>query len=75
MLVYVLVLKSSLTVSELQQVEDLVLNIIHQNADVYVEEVPLSSAKQIAGLRTVDEVFWNGLIISPRNHLISVTIL
>lgn len=49
--------KSSLTVSELQQVEDLVLNIIHQNADVYVEEVPLSSAKQIAGLRTVDELY------------------
>ncbi|XP_056304349.1 alanine--tRNA ligase, mitochondrial [Danio aesculapii] len=49
--------KGSLTVSELQKVEELVLNIIRQNADVHIEEVPLSSAKLIAGLRTVDELY------------------
>ncbi|XP_051979558.1 alanine--tRNA ligase, mitochondrial [Xyrauchen texanus] len=50
-------IKGSLSVSQLQQVEELVLNIIKQNADVHIEEVPLSRAKQIAGLRTVDEVY------------------
>uniref|UniRef100_A0A8C1J6E8 Alanine--tRNA ligase n=1 Tax=Cyprinus carpio TaxID=7962 RepID=A0A8C1J6E8_CYPCA len=41
----------------LQQVEELVQDIIHQNAEVYVEEIPLSKAKQITGLRTIDEVY------------------
>lgn len=49
--------KGSLSVSELQQVEELVQNIIRQNAKVYVEEIPLSKAKQITGLRTIDEVY------------------
>uniref|UniRef100_A0A8C2PM75 Alanine--tRNA ligase n=1 Tax=Cyprinus carpio TaxID=7962 RepID=A0A8C2PM75_CYPCA len=43
--------------SELQQVEEFVQNIIRQNAEVYVEEIPLSKAKQIMGLRTIDEVY------------------
>lgn len=49
-------LKGSLSVSELQQVEELVQHVIRQNAEVHVEEVPLSKAKQITGLRTIDEV-------------------
>ncbi|XP_050951563.1 alanine--tRNA ligase, mitochondrial [Labeo rohita] len=49
--------KGSLSVSELQQVEELVQNIIRQNAEVHIEEIPLSKAKQITGLRTVDEVY------------------
>ncbi|KTG34741.1 hypothetical protein cypCar_00037266 [Cyprinus carpio] len=49
--------KGSLSVSDLQQVEELVQDIIHQNAEVYVEEIPLSKAKQITGLRTIDEVY------------------
>uniref|UniRef100_A0A8C2HXQ5 Alanine--tRNA ligase n=1 Tax=Cyprinus carpio TaxID=7962 RepID=A0A8C2HXQ5_CYPCA len=42
---------------KLQQVEEFVQNIIRQNAEVYVEEIPLSKAKQIMGLRTIDEVY------------------
>uniref|UniRef100_A0A9J8AS12 Alanine--tRNA ligase n=1 Tax=Cyprinus carpio carpio TaxID=630221 RepID=A0A9J8AS12_CYPCA len=49
--------KGSLSVSELQQVEELVQHVIRQNAEVHVEEVPLSKAKQITGLRTIDEVY------------------
>uniref|UniRef100_A0A8C2HY08 Alanine--tRNA ligase n=1 Tax=Cyprinus carpio TaxID=7962 RepID=A0A8C2HY08_CYPCA len=49
--------EGSLSVSELQQVEEFVQNIIRQNAEVYVEEIPLSKAKQIMGLRTIDEVY------------------
>ncbi|KAK7127006.1 hypothetical protein R3I94_018248 [Phoxinus phoxinus] len=49
--------KGSLSISELQQVEELVQDIIRQNAEVYIEEVPLSRAKQIPGLRTIDEVY------------------
>lgn len=48
--------QGSLSVSQLQRVEALVQNIIRQNAEVHIEEVPLSRANQIAGLRTVDEV-------------------
>lgn len=58
--------KGSLSVSELQQVEELVQNIICQNAEVYVEEIPLSKAKQITGLRTIDEV--NGDDSIPLSH-------
>ncbi|XP_016116973.1 alanine--tRNA ligase, mitochondrial isoform X2 [Sinocyclocheilus grahami] len=50
-------IKGSLSVSELQQVEELVQHIIRQNAEVYMEEVLLSKAKQITGLRTIDEVY------------------
>ncbi|TRY62377.1 hypothetical protein DNTS_006567 [Danionella cerebrum] len=50
-------LKGSLNPSELQRVEELVVNVIRQNADVFIEEIPLSRAKQIPGLRTVDEVY------------------
>uniref|UniRef100_A0A671MSB4 Alanine--tRNA ligase n=1 Tax=Sinocyclocheilus anshuiensis TaxID=1608454 RepID=A0A671MSB4_9TELE len=49
--------KGSLSVSELQQVEELVQHIIRQNAEVYIEEVLLYKAKQITGLRTIDEVY------------------
>lgn len=58
--------KGSLSVSELQQAEELVQNIICQNAEVYVEEIPLSKAKQITGLRTIDEV--NGDDSIPLSH-------
>jgi len=34
----------------------------HQNAEVHIEEVPLSRAKLIPGLRTIDEVNKDGLI-------------
>uniref|UniRef100_A0A673GLE0 Alanine--tRNA ligase n=1 Tax=Sinocyclocheilus rhinocerous TaxID=307959 RepID=A0A673GLE0_9TELE len=44
-------------VSELQQVEELVQNIIRQNAEVYVEEIPLSKAKQIMVLICLFSVY------------------
>ncbi|KAI7791445.1 putative alanine--tRNA ligase, partial [Triplophysa rosa] len=49
--------KGSLSVSQLQQVQALVQNIIQQNAEVHIEEIPLSRANQIATLRTIDEVY------------------
>ncbi|XP_056615152.1 alanine--tRNA ligase, mitochondrial [Triplophysa dalaica] len=49
--------KGSLSVSQLQQVQALVQNIIQQNAVVHIEEIPLSRASQIATLRTIDEVY------------------
>lgn len=48
--------QGSLSVSQLQQVQALVQNIIQQNAEVHIEEIPLSRASQIATLRTIDEV-------------------
>ncbi|XP_036421007.1 alanine--tRNA ligase, mitochondrial [Colossoma macropomum] len=49
--------KASLNVSQLQEVERMVQDIIHQNDVVHMKEVPLARANQIAGLRTVDEVY------------------
>ncbi|XP_017568710.2 alanine--tRNA ligase, mitochondrial [Pygocentrus nattereri] len=49
--------KASLNVSQLQEVERMVQDIIHQNDVVHMQEVPLARANQIAGLRTVDEVY------------------
>uniref|UniRef100_A0AAR2L449 Alanine--tRNA ligase n=1 Tax=Pygocentrus nattereri TaxID=42514 RepID=A0AAR2L449_PYGNA len=49
--------EASLNVSQLQEVERMVQDIIHQNDVVHMQEVPLARANQIAGLRTVDEVY------------------
>uniref|UniRef100_A0A672ZXJ8 alanine--tRNA ligase n=2 Tax=Sphaeramia orbicularis TaxID=375764 RepID=A0A672ZXJ8_9TELE len=49
--------KVSLSVSQLQQVESCVMDVISANQRVYSEELPLLSAKTISGLRTVDEVY------------------
>ncbi|KAL2086075.1 hypothetical protein ACEWY4_017134 [Coilia grayii] len=49
--------KASLSVSELQQVESLVQQIIQEDVQVHTQEVPLALANQIPGLRTVDEVY------------------
>ncbi|XP_076135058.1 alanine--tRNA ligase, mitochondrial [Alosa pseudoharengus] len=49
--------KASLSVSELQQVEDLLQQIIQEDLQVHTQEVPLALANQIPGLRTVDEVY------------------
>ncbi|XP_042254508.1 alanine--tRNA ligase, mitochondrial [Thunnus maccoyii] len=49
--------KGSLSVSQLQQVESCVNSIISANQIVHSQELPLQSARSIAGLRTVDEVY------------------
>ncbi|KAM4604084.1 alanine--tRNA ligase, mitochondrial [Polymixia lowei] len=49
--------KGSLSVSQLQELESCVKNIITANQQVYIEEVPLDRARTIPGLRTVDEVY------------------
>ncbi|XP_061843943.1 alanine--tRNA ligase, mitochondrial [Nerophis lumbriciformis] len=49
--------KGSLSRGQLQQVEDCVNQVVLANQPVYVQEVALQSAKSIAGLRTVDEVY------------------
>ncbi|XP_017314348.1 alanine--tRNA ligase, mitochondrial [Ictalurus punctatus] len=49
--------KASLSVSQLQDVEQMIQTIIRQNDVVHTQEVPLARANQIAGLRTVDEVY------------------
>ncbi|CAB1412815.1 unnamed protein product [Pleuronectes platessa] len=49
--------KGSLSVSQLQQVETCVNDIVSANQIVYSQEVPLQSARSIRGLRTVDEVY------------------
>ncbi|XP_063061887.1 alanine--tRNA ligase, mitochondrial [Engraulis encrasicolus] len=49
--------KSSLSVSELQQLESLIGRLIHEDLQVHTQEVPLALANQIPGLRTVDEVY------------------
>lgn len=48
--------QASLSVSQLQEVEQMIQTIIQQNDMVHTQEVPLARANQIAGLRTVDEV-------------------
>ncbi|KAM9493386.1 alanine--tRNA ligase, mitochondrial isoform 1-T1 [Clarias gariepinus] len=49
--------KVSLSVSQLQEVEQMIQTIIQQDAVVHTQEVPLAQASQITGLRTVDEVY------------------
>ncbi|XP_069578112.1 alanine--tRNA ligase, mitochondrial [Brachyistius frenatus] len=49
--------KGSLSVSQLQQVETCVNDIISANQIVHSQEVPLQRARSIGGLRTVDEVY------------------
>ncbi|XP_066510259.1 alanine--tRNA ligase, mitochondrial-like isoform X1 [Hoplias malabaricus] len=49
--------KASLSVSQLQELERIIQDIIQENNVVHMQEVPLARAIQIAGLRTVDEVY------------------
>ncbi|XP_030627949.1 alanine--tRNA ligase, mitochondrial [Chanos chanos] len=49
--------KGSLSVPQLQNIEAMIQDVIQKNEAVYTEEVPLSTAKKIPGLRTVDEVY------------------
>ncbi|XP_072527226.1 alanine--tRNA ligase, mitochondrial isoform X2 [Salminus brasiliensis] len=49
--------EASLSVSQLQEVERMVQAIVGQNEEIHAQEVPLARANQIAGLRTVDEVY------------------
>ncbi|XP_038570611.1 alanine--tRNA ligase, mitochondrial isoform X1 [Micropterus salmoides] len=49
--------KGSLSVSQLQQVDRCVNDIISANQIVYSQELPLQTARCIHGLRTVDEVY------------------
>uniref|UniRef100_A0A8P4KQH0 Alanine--tRNA ligase n=1 Tax=Dicentrarchus labrax TaxID=13489 RepID=A0A8P4KQH0_DICLA len=49
--------KGSLSVSQLQQVEACVSDIISANQIVHSQELPLQTARCIDGLRTVDEVY------------------
>nr|XP_057925896.1 alanine--tRNA ligase, mitochondrial isoform X1 [Doryrhamphus excisus] len=49
--------KGSLSVAQLQQVENCVNEMVLANQAVHIEEVPLHSAMSITGLRTVDEVY------------------
>ncbi|XP_034444768.1 alanine--tRNA ligase, mitochondrial [Hippoglossus hippoglossus] len=49
--------KGSLSVSQLQQVEKCVNDIVSANQIVYSQELPLQTARSIRGLRTVDEVY------------------
>nr|XP_029538207.1 alanine--tRNA ligase, mitochondrial-like isoform X1 [Oncorhynchus nerka] len=49
--------KGSLSIPQLQEIERSIHNIITENNAVYIEEVPLARAKDIPGLRTVDEVY------------------
>ncbi|XP_040002495.1 alanine--tRNA ligase, mitochondrial isoform X1 [Xiphias gladius] len=49
--------KGSLSVSQLQQVERCVNNIISANQIVHSQELPLQRVRSIAGLRTVDEMY------------------
>ncbi|XP_035814348.2 alanine--tRNA ligase, mitochondrial isoform X1 [Amphiprion ocellaris] len=49
--------KGSLSVSQLQQVERCVSDMVTANQIVHSQELPLQRAKSIRGLRTVDEVY------------------
>ncbi|XP_070847297.1 alanine--tRNA ligase, mitochondrial isoform X2 [Chaetodon trifascialis] len=49
--------KGSLSISQLQQVERCVNDIISANQMVHSQELPLETARCIEGLRTVDEVY------------------
>lgn len=60
----------SLSVSQLQEVEQMIQTIIQQDAVVHTQEVPLAQASQITGLRTVDEVIWVLGFITKRQDLV-----
>ncbi|XP_023273264.1 alanine--tRNA ligase, mitochondrial-like, partial [Seriola lalandi dorsalis] len=47
----------SLSISQLQQVEKCVNDIVSANQIVHSQELPLQTARSIRGLRTVDEVY------------------
>ncbi|XP_042372031.1 alanine--tRNA ligase, mitochondrial-like [Plectropomus leopardus] len=49
--------KGSLDVSQLQQVDRCINDIISANHIVHSQELPLQAARSISGLRTVDEVY------------------
>ncbi|GAA6225632.1 alanine--tRNA ligase, mitochondrial [Lates japonicus] len=49
--------KESLSVSQLQQVERCVNDVVSANQVVHVQELPLHRARTIRGLRMVDEVY------------------
>ncbi|XP_068607557.1 alanine--tRNA ligase, mitochondrial [Brachionichthys hirsutus] len=49
--------KGSLSIQQLQQVDRCVSGIIAANHNVHSQELPLETAKRIAGLRMVDEVY------------------
>lgn len=48
--------QASLSVCELQRVDKQVSDIISANHSIYSQEIPLQMARNIEGLRTVDEV-------------------
>lgn len=48
--------QASLSVSELQEVDRRVCELISADLRVHIQEVPLQTARSIQGLRTVDEV-------------------
>lgn len=50
-------IKGPLSVSQLQQVDRCVRDVIAANRHVYTQELPLQEARCITGLRTVDEVY------------------
>ncbi|EAW15064.1 alanine--tRNA ligase [Aspergillus clavatus NRRL 1] len=45
--------KSAVTEKELERIEDISTEYIRQNCDVYSQEVPLATARQITGVRAV----------------------
>ncbi|XP_076028204.1 alanine--tRNA ligase, mitochondrial [Genypterus blacodes] len=49
--------KGALSISQLQEVESCVNDIITANQGVHTQELPLDRARAITGLRTVDEVY------------------
>lgn len=48
--------QASLSVCELQRVDKQVSDIISANHSIYSQEIPLQMARNIEGLRTVNEV-------------------
>lgn len=57
--------QDSLSISQLQEVERCVSDIISANQVVHSQEVPLQRARSICGLRTVDEVSLLSVLRSP----------
>ncbi|NWR70998.1 SYAM protein, partial [Centropus unirufus] len=49
--------KGPVTVEQLQQVEQVVQDVIKRNEDVHMAEIPLTVARRVQGLRTVDEEY------------------
>ncbi|XP_067833903.1 alanine--tRNA ligase, mitochondrial-like, partial [Heptranchias perlo] len=50
-------IKAPITMQQLEKVEEILLEVIRRDEDVYTAEVPLNQAKEIGGLRTVDEMY------------------